>query len=257
MKPVTRWISAAELAQVDRSEYWNDVAAEREKEWWIADGNYERCLDYLKTSGLLAQYVRAEAFVDEFVSRRGGDSIIVADLACGIGWTSAALSKLPYVGEVRSVELSEHRLLDLFEHAVKMLGGQGTKISRYLGSFYNLGFASHSVDLIFLSQAFHHADRPFHLLHECDRVLRPGGRIILMGEPFIKVRSILKAFITNILKKRKVTTNFFELFPPDPVPGDHYYRVSDYYFLFGSMGYAVKQHFVTEFICIYVADKAL
>jgi ubiquinone/menaquinone biosynthesis C-methylase UbiE len=254
MKPVSRWLSDQQLAQVYTAQYWNDLAAEKEKEWWIADGEYGRCMEYLRSSGLLREYAQAERFVREFARDRQ-TPIVVADLAAGIGWTSASLSKLDAVSEVRAVEISRHRLDALFEHAVKMMSGDGTKISRYLGSFYDLQFEDGSVDLVFLSQAFHHAENPFRLLAECDRVLRPKGRIILMGEHFASMKLILRTFASFLVRRRRFITNFYELFPTDPVFGDHYYRTSDYSFMFGAMGYAIRHERVGNSKCIYVADK--
>lgn len=254
MKPVTRWLSDQQLAQIYTAEFWNDVATEKTKEWWIGDGDYTRCMEYLASSGLLREYAQAERFVREFAAGRPSP-IVVADLAAGIGWTSANLSKVDEVSEVCAVEISEHRLDGLFEHAVKMMSGDETKIARYLGSFYDLQFDDGSIDLVFLSQAFHHADNPFRLLTECDRVLRPGGRIIITGEHFASMRLILRRFASLLVRQHRLTTNFFELFPPDPVLGDHYYRASDYSFMFGTIGYALQHELVDNSKCIYIADK--
>jgi ubiquinone/menaquinone biosynthesis C-methylase UbiE len=254
MKPVTRWLSDQQLAQIYTAEFWNDVAAEKKKDLWIGDGDYTRCMEYLASSGLLREYAQAERFVREFAAGRPSP-IVVADLAAGIGWTSASLSRLDEVSEVCAVEISEHRLDGLFEHAVKMMSGNETKLSRYLGSFYDLQFEDRSIDLVFLSQAFHHAENPFRLLTECDRVLRTGGRIIVTGEHFVSMQLVLRRIAAVLVRRHRLTTNFFELFPPDPVLGDHYYRISDYYFLFGTLGYRLQHQRVGNSKCIYVADK--
>ena len=138
------------------------------------------------------------------------------------------------------MDISEHRINELFEHAIKMVNGEPKKINRYIGSFYDLKFEHSSMDLIYLSQAFHHAEKPLNLLLECDRVLKPKGRIILVGEHFISVRKIIFAFLNKIIRHRKMSVNFYELFPPDKILGDHYYRHSDYYFMFQSIGYSGK-----------------
>ena len=181
--------------------------------------------------------------------------IKIADLAAGIGWTSACLSKLEKVDEVIAVDISKHRMSELFEHSVKMMGGSAYKISRYVGSFYDLKIEAESVDLIYLSQAFHHADNPLLLLQECNRALIKGGRIILIGEHFISIYKIFRRFISGIIKERKVTTNFYELFKPNPILGDHYYRDSDYYFMFLAFGYKLKRVSIDKDTVIYIADK--
>ncbi|MGE0268285.1 MAG: class I SAM-dependent methyltransferase [Candidatus Omnitrophota bacterium] len=245
------WLNDNDLEKIYSSSYWNNIEEEKKKEWWIEDGNYERCLTYLKSSRLLSEY----EFSEKFISETRKENLVVADLAAGTGWISALISRLNNVREVRSVEISKHRLETLFEHSVRMLSGEPGKICRFLGSFYDLKFDTHSIDVIYLSQAFHHADKPFHLLNECDRVLKKGGRIILVGEHYFTWLRVIKRILVNLIRNGKWTTNFYELFPPDPVLGDHYYRCSDYYFMFRSMGYSIAHYSVSGDEVIYVADK--
>ena len=251
MREIENWLSDEELKSIYTSSFWNNIEEEKKKEWWIEDGNYKKCLDYLNSSKLMYEYQESEKFIKEFSS----ESIKIVDLAAGIGWTSVLLSKLSNVKEVHAVEISKHRLGSLFEHSVKMLKGDSNKIFRYLGSFYDLKFDDKSVDIIYMSQAFHHADKPLKLLNECDRVLKDNGRIILVGEHFIGIKRIMRRFLANLIKRKEFTTNFYEMFTPDQELGDHYYRRSDYYFMFGSMGYSLKhQHLESENV-IYIADK--
>jgi|SRR5450631_1846149 len=249
---VQRWLSDHELEGIYTSSYWNNLAEEKKKEWWIEDGDYDRCRRYLERSKLLLEYGEAEIFVRELT----GSNLMVADLAAGTGWTSALLSKIDGVAGVHAVEISRHRLERLFPHSVSMFEGRPEKIRRYLGSFYDLKLPDRSIDVVFLSQAFHHADRPIRLMVECDRVLKPGGRVVLVGEHGIGIRRFVKRFLKVLLSERRLVTRFDQLFPPDPVLGDHYYRQSDYYFLFSAMGYKAKHHVASTGETIFVADKS-
>jgi SAM-dependent methyltransferase len=250
MKKIVKWITEEELKGIYTSEYWNDIEEEKKKEWWIEDGNYERCLKYLNKS-LMGEYKKSENFICNF----DGDNIKIADLAAGIGWTSVLISKIKKVKEVHSVEISKHRIGALFENSVKMLSGESDKIFRYLGSFYDLKFEDNSLDIIYMSQAFHHADAPLRLLYECDRVLKNNGRVILVGESYIPIKRILRRFLFNIVRTKTIRFNFYELFPPDQVLGDHYYRVSDYMFMFHSLGYSLDYVRLDTGNVIYIADK--
>ncbi len=251
MKAICHWLSEKELETIYTSAYWNDIEAEKRKPWWIADGDYDKCLEFLKKTDLLLEYEKSEKYIGEIVK----DNLKVADLAAGIGWTSALLSKIPKVSEVHSVEISKHRLDSLFEHSVKMMAGEAAKISRYLGSFYELKFANESIDVVYMSQAFHHAESPLRLLVECDRVLRKEGTIVLVGEHYIGVLRKIRRFLVKLLRNRNFTLDFYELFPPDSVLGDHYYRYSDYRFMFTSLGYTLKSERVGTGSVIYVARK--
>ena len=241
--PIEHWLDDGALRSIYSSQYWNDLAAERAKEWWIADGSetaYARLRTHLDESGLMEDYRVGEAYVAGMTS----PGLSIADLASGIGWTSSLLSKLPNVGKVHAVEISQHRLELLFPQAVRMFGGDWRKISRNLGSFYQLKFENSSLDIVFLSSAFHHAKNPLRLLTEIDRVLRPGGRLILIGETHIGGWAVARRIAKMLLTRRRLTTNFFELFPPDDELGDHYYRASDYYFFAQMLGYRVLTYSV-------------
>jgi len=248
---VEKWLSAEEVSRIYTAAYWNDIEEEKKKAWWIGDGDYQGCLRYLRASRLLREYEEAEEFIRELPGR----DLRVGDLAAGIGWTSALLSRIESVAEVHSVDISAHRIQQLFPHCVAMLEGASHKIRRYLGSFYDLKLPDACLDVVFLSQAFHHADRPIQLMIECDRVLKDGGRIIMVGEHGIGALRLIKRFFKVLLRERRVVTDFRSLFPPDPVLGDHYYRHSDYYFLFDAMAYEAKHRVAATGQTIFVADK--
>ncbi len=251
VRQIENWLTDEQQASLYSAEYWNDIEEEKKKEWWIADGDYSRCLNYLQKSGLLVDFCGAEALI------RGacGSGLKIADLAAGIGWTSALLSRLPNISEVHAVEISQHRLGVLFEHGVRMMKGDEAKIYRHLGSFYELRFEAESIDLIFLSQAFHHADRPLRLLQECDRVLTQNGAIVLIGEHCIGIRQFVRRLLRTLILEKKLVTGFDALFPPDPVLGDHYYTLSDYRFMFRSMGYKLDYFVQSSGNAMFFARK--
>ena len=239
LAPIERWLDARAVASIYSAQYWNDLDEEKTKEWWIADGSeaaFSRLRGYLESAGLMDDYRTAEQFVSSLPAPAGG-GLAVADLAAGIGWTASLLSKLPNVGTVHAVDISEHRLDLLFPQAIRMFGGEPAKLRRSLGSFYELGFEWGCLDIVFLSSAFHHAANPLRLLTEIDRVLRPGGHLILIGENVIGTVAIARRMLKFLLLERRWCTNFYELFPPENSMGDHYYRVSDYYLFTQLLGY--------------------
>ena len=96
MKEIESWISEENLAKIYTSNYWNDIEQEKKKEWWISDGNYDKCLEFLNNSGLLSEYYIAESEIKDYF-KNSLEKIQVLDIAAGIGWTSALLSKLQNV----------------------------------------------------------------------------------------------------------------------------------------------------------------
>jgi SAM-dependent methyltransferase len=243
--PVSAWLDDRSLEAVYSAQSWNDLAEERLKEWWIADGTEEqfaRLRSYLDETGSMQDYRIAE----DFVARLPATKLAIADLAAGVGWTSSLLSRLPNVGSVHAVDISRHRLELLFPQAIRMFQGDATKLQRSIGSFYELGFSDSSMDVALLSAAFHHASNPLRLLSEIDRVLKPSGHLIMIGENVIGPMAIMRRMARKLLLERRLCTNFYELFPPDHSWGDHYYRVSDYFFLLQLVGYTVVKFSVQK-----------
>jgi ubiquinone/menaquinone biosynthesis C-methylase UbiE len=252
LSDVEAWLGDEDLRRIYSSAYWNDVQEELGKEFWIEDGDYDKCRRYLESTKMLAEYFQAESFVRDF-----GDRLEVADLAAGIGWSSALLSKVSRVATVHSVEISKHRLERLFPHCAAMFDADTRKIRRYLGSFYDVKLPASSIDVVFFSHAFHHADKPASLLAECDRILKPKGRIVVVGEHRIGAAAIVRRFASTLVRKRRVVTDFATLFPPDPVLGDQYYRHSDYKNMFTATGYRLTHVVAPTGYVTYVADKVV
>lgn len=167
MQDIEFWINKEEIANLYTSDYWNNIEEEKKKEWWIENLNDDKVEKYLTKSGLRQEF---EIALDNV--KIGGK---VLDLAAGVCWTSALISKYESVEKIDSVEFSFHRINDLASTTIESLGGDKTKINKILGSFYDIKRENEYYDLIVLSQAYHHAQYPLKLFHECDRVLKRGG----------------------------------------------------------------------------------
>lgn len=244
VKEIESWLNADELAKIYTSDCWNDIEEEKKKSWWIVGKNFEKCKNYLNESGLLSEF--EEALKLSGILNNPNRKLQIADLAAGICWTSALISQIPNVETIHAVDISRHRMELLSPLVFEMLNGNPDKLHRYIGSFYNIKLTPNSIDYIFLSQAFHHAEFPLKLLFECDKVIRPGGTLILIGEHYIDSKSILKKIIKYSIKNKRFTIDFDELYPADKLSGDHYYSFFHYKFLMNKMGYSFEYKFLQK-----------
>jgi SAM-dependent methyltransferase len=240
LPPLESWLPAAELGGVASSSYWNDRAIERGKELWADSPEDRRALRYLREETRLER-----AFRDLLGRARALGYVpggVVLDLGAGICWTSAILARERGVARVLAVDFSRHRLAEIAPHMVAQYGAPAEKIQRVVGSFYDLRVEPGSVDAVVLFAAFHHAFEVERLLAEVRRVLRPSGWLLISGEQPVTARDHARRLAGELLRaartRRLPRLSFPAIFPPDPVLGDHYYRVSDYVRLLERHGFA-------------------
>jgi ArsR family transcriptional regulator len=102
----------------------------------------------------------------------------VADLGCGDGYLAIEASR--FAKRVIAVDRSESVLARAKALAARLRLGEGANIEWTRGEIENLPIDSGSVDVALLSQALHHAEDPEVALAEAVRILRPGGRVLLL-----------------------------------------------------------------------------
>lgn len=106
-------------------------------------------------------------------------SWVVADLGCGTGAIAAALA--PHVGRVIGVDASD----EMLKAAAARLGVTGaqdhtTKIELRRGPLEALPLDTATLDAATLVLVLHHLPAPADALAEAFRVLKPGGRLLIV-----------------------------------------------------------------------------
>jgi ArsR family transcriptional regulator len=102
-----------------------------------------------------------------------GGNLTIGDLACGTGRVAEALA--PAVGRILAIDQSEgmleaaHRRLDDFEN-----------VELREGRLESLPIADGALDVATLFLALHLSPDPVRVLSEARRVLRPGGRLLVV-----------------------------------------------------------------------------
>lgn len=101
--------------------------------------------------------------------------LVIADLGAGEGTLALLLSQR--AERVIAVDSSEK----MVEYGLSLVERNGIQNLEYrLGDMEELPIASSEVDLVLMHQALHHALHPSQALSEAYRILRPGGRIVLL-----------------------------------------------------------------------------
>lgn len=99
--------------------------------------------------------------------------LVVADLGCGTGQLSALVA--PYVRRVIAVDSSA----EMLDEARRRLANQPAVDAR-LGVLEALPIDDGQVDVVMMALVLHHVPDPSRALTECARVLKPGGRALII-----------------------------------------------------------------------------
>jgi ubiquinone/menaquinone biosynthesis C-methylase UbiE/DNA-binding transcriptional ArsR family regulator len=100
-------------------------------------------------------------------------SLVVADLGCGTGQLTETVA--PYVKRMIAVDSSP----DMLEAARTRVGG-ARNVDLRQGDLENLPIGSGELDAAMMSLVLHYAPAPAKALMEVARVLRPGGRVLVV-----------------------------------------------------------------------------
>jgi SAM-dependent methyltransferase len=112
----------------------------------------------------------------------------IADLGCGEGYLTIEAAR--FAARVIAVDRSETVLARAKESADRR---RLTNITWKHGEIEKLPLPDASVDVALLSQALHHAADPAKALAEAARIVRPGGRVLVLDlrrhdEPWVRER---------------------------------------------------------------------
>jgi ArsR family transcriptional regulator len=100
----------------------------------------------------------------------------VADIGCGEGDLTLLLAR--FAKRVAAVDLSAQMLRVVQERSAE--AGVARRVTVGRGDLEKLPLESNSMDAAFVSQVLHHAARPEKALAEAARILKTGGRLILL-----------------------------------------------------------------------------
>ncbi len=115
----------------------------------------------------------------------GTDGVVV-ELGAGSCALSSAISRLASVRSITAADISSLRMASAIDKSVRALGGARNKIAAVECDFNNpLPFDDASVDAVLFDAALHHARNIWGLLAECNRILRPGGKLVAQREAYL------------------------------------------------------------------------
>ena len=224
---------------------------EKLAEHWDINENpksFSKMLNHISiTTNFKAHFEKELSYPSLFKSPK--NSLIVADIGAGVGWTSAIIALRPEVKKVYVIEPSSNRLSRV-PYVMKHFGVPENKYVLINGDFENLKI-DEKINLAVLSSSFHHCfdnqmpmlfnnlkdllvkEEKFNFIdyHGEKKSLCYKGKILVASEHFVNlfwtVRKIQK-YYTNMLNKFLNPKNydpeihFGNWRAPDPFDGEHH-----------------------------------
>jgi ubiquinone/menaquinone biosynthesis C-methylase UbiE len=153
----------------------NNMKALAKKEFEAWAGTYDRSL--LNRFLFQPSY---RMFLEELQAWRGGapEPFDLLDIGCGTGTFDAMLAASPLPARIVGLDYAEAMCQVGSAKAHKL--GLSSRICYVNADSQHLPFASRSFDVVTCSNSFHHYPDQQQVVHEMRRVLRPGGRLMLI-----------------------------------------------------------------------------
>lgn len=226
-------------------EYWNAEELEENKVFNVIKNGYERLENSPHLIEVYEQFLKLtnHQSIKEYQDCKGMNIISVGS---GIGWLEAWWLKDKDFDTLSLIYYSKHRIHKISPELFKYYNVNGN-VNFINGSMQNFTFDDHSVDICIMIQAFHHYDQPLDMLRRLKKILKPGGIVIIAGEPdftngdyFIRSIKHFAKYVLNYKGYRDlhhIFPGWQDLFPPDMVKGDIHYSLKEYVHFFRRAGF--------------------
>ncbi len=159
------------------------------------------------------------------------------DLGGGIGCISSIIAQKNEVESINCVEYTED-LVKLCQPVIKqaILKDRAGKVISVVGDFNNLELPDGSLDFAVSWDSIHHSYEPIKTLSECHRVLKPGGRLVIIDRahnnstPDVEIERMLNVvYDKEYLRKNYLDENMV-LTRRDNGEHEWRYKELDHYF---------------------------
>ena len=215
--------------------YWNNEKIEKNKLFYKLIDDFDKIKNDNKQNLLSNELNRV---IKNNSLELNGKNIL--SIASGVCYVEARSFKNINFKKLTCVDFSKHRITKLAPHVFRNFEIERKNIELISGDFniYANHYTEDNFDFIIMCQAFHHFSNPNHILGKINKLLNPGGCIIMIGEPNHKKTYFFKQIIKNLIKyiinykKFRLSSSFSEILygavSVDKIKGDHHWPLKIY-----------------------------
>lgn len=163
------------------------------------------------------------------------------EVGAGCGLLSSTVAKYPQVEKIYSIEICEELANLIPKVAAGVSGTASSKVIPVAGSFDDIRLPDASVDFVVEIDSLHHSDDLKQTLRECCRILRTGGKMLLLDRchPNTVTDDQVEAMLNQVYSRDFLEKNCY---PTDVVltrrqNGEHEYRLFEWQQAFESAGF--------------------
>ena len=168
------------------AEFFRNYAGHRADEGRGLRGEALRALPYLKFGPFAKQWkVRAKSY-DAFLKHvlfpmEGARALEILDLGAGNGWLSHRVALRGHKAVALDIRQDD---VDGLGAAREFLRDRPDLFERLIASFDDLPMTSARFDIALFNASLHYAQDLARVLGEATRVIKPGGKLVILDSPF-------------------------------------------------------------------------
>ena len=221
--------------EIDNSfDYWNNESIEKNKLFYKLTDDFDKLKNDFKQNILSDEIIN---IIKKHKINLKNKNIL--SIASGVCYVEARTLKDVNFNKLTCIDFSNHRITKLAPFVFNNFQLENKNIELISGDFNNYANTKkENFDLVIMCQAFHHFSNPNYILGKINKLLNPGGCIIMIGEPNHKKSYFFKQIIKNLIKfiinfkKFRLSSSFSEILygavSVDKIKGDHHWPLKIY-----------------------------
>ncbi|MFC1554185.1 methyltransferase domain-containing protein, partial [candidate division KSB1 bacterium] len=172
-------------------------------------------------------YLAAKANFITMVEQLGiSENDVLLDVAPGLCWTSNRFAKLGADVIALDIIATKNIGLETSDYYIE----EGTYFERVQADMHKIPLKDETMDYIIFVNALHHSSSIDEVLKDCFNILKPGGKLVLIGEPSAGILTKKGEFGKEDIAEYHINENIYSYYHYDTVLKKCNFKDIQYFF---------------------------